>query len=171
MEIFTGGSSCYIMTEKPIPIAPDTDGDGVNLVLEKKWGSNPDKTDTDEDGIDDATEIFLLGTDPTLRDSDGDGIIDGLEDANRNGKTEMGETNPTKRDTDRDGLCDGLCRVGKNGTELRGEDVNLNGKVDEGETDPRKPDSDGDGILDEQEYFNCVLNTGGACHYSAFPIQ
>lgn len=170
VEIFEGGITCYIMAQRPLPIGLDSDGDGVNNILEREWNSDPEREDTDEDGISDANEIFGLGTDPKLRDTDGDGILDGLEDANRNGQIEMGETNPKKRDSDRDGLCDGLCLEGQNGSQLRGEDVNLNGKVDGGETDPRKQDSDGDGVLDEQEYFNCVLNTGDPCKYSGFSL-
>jgi len=171
MEIFKGGQSCYIMTEEPLPIGIDIDDDGVNTLLEKEWGSDPELKDSDRDGLEDGIEIFSLGTDPSLRDTDGDGIIDGLEDANRNGRIDMGETNATNRDSDRDGLCDGLCRSGRNGMELKGEDVNLNGVVDSGELDPRNPDSDGDGILDEQEYFNCMLGSSDNCKYPVFPIE
>ncbi|PIR49059.1 hypothetical protein COU80_01450 [Candidatus Peregrinibacteria bacterium CG10_big_fil_rev_8_21_14_0_10_55_24] len=171
IEIFRGGQSCYVMTESPLPVGIDVDGDGVNSLVEKEWGSDSEVVDTDRDGLDDGTEIFGLGTDPKQRDSDGDGIIDGLEDANRNGRIDMGETDPMKIDSDRDGLCDGLCRVGRNGLELRGEDVNLNGQVDSGEPDPRKSDSDGDGILDEQEYFNCMLESQVDCKYPVFPLQ
>ena len=162
MEIFKGGQSCYIMTEKPLPIGTDDDGDGANVAVEKDFGSNTNKPDSDGDGVRDGLEIFRLGTLPTKRDTDGDGLIDGIEDTNRNGRTEEGETNPTEWDSDRDGLCDGLCLVNK-GTELRGEDKNLNGKVDENESDPLRKDTDGDGIFDEQEYFNCILKNGKDC--------
>lgn len=161
-EIFEGGESCYIMTEEPLPIGTDNDGDGANTAVENEFMSDPNNSDSDGDGILDGLEIFRLQTMPTKRDTDGDGLIDGIEDANRNGRIEDNETNPREWDSDRDGLCDGLCLVNK-GTELRGEDKNLNGLVDKNETDPRKKDTDGDGILDEQEYFNCLLRRGKDC--------
>ncbi|MBU2213736.1 hypothetical protein KKC44_06245 [Patescibacteria group bacterium] len=170
MEIFKAESSCYVMTEAPLPVGADEDGDGVNIFVENTFGSDPTIQDTDGDGLSDGLEIFSLMTSPTTRDSDGDGILDGLEDKNRNGKIDSGETNPLNIDSDRDGLCDGLCRVGSNGSIVRGEDVNLNGQVDDGETDPRKEDSNGNGILDEQEYFNCILNNGATCNYSAISV-
>lgn len=163
MEIFTGGQSCYIMTEEPLPIGTDNDGDGVNIAVERDYGSDPNNADSDGDGIRDGLEIFQLLSMPTRRDTDGDGLIDGIEDADRDGRVdERKETNPREWDSDRDGLCDGLCLVNK-GSELRGEDKNLNGILDKDETDPRKKDTDGDGILDEQEYFNCLLRKGKNC--------
>lgn len=161
-EIFTGGEVCYIMTSEALAIGTDEDGDGANIEVEKKYNSDPLKADTDGDGIRDGLEIFYLGTHPDKRDSDGDGIIDGIEDYNRNGRVDPGESNPTVWDTDRDGLCDGLCKV-NNGTELKGEDKDLDGELDEGETSPVLIDTDGDGILDEQEYYNCVLEGGTDC--------
>ena len=164
VEIFTGGNTCFVMTEKSIPVGADTDGDGLNNALERGYGSDNKNPDTDGDGILDGLEVFRMGSHPTKRDSDGDGIIDGIEDANRNGRFEPGETNPTQWDTDRDGLCDGLCKVNK-GQDLRGEDKNLNGEYEpgSGEYNPRKVDSDGDGVLDEHEVFLCVLGGGDDC--------
>ena len=161
-EIFKGGMACYIMTEAPIPIGTDEDGDGVNIALEKEMNTDPLVIDSDGDGIIDGLEVFGLLTRPDKRDSDGDGLIDGIEDADRDGIIDYNETDPTMWDTDRDGLCDGLCKVNK-GREIRGEDKNLNGIVDVNETDPRTEDTDGDGILDEQEYFNCLLAGGTDC--------
>lgn len=57
-------------------------------------------TDTDGDGIDDATELFLLGTSPSVRDSDGDGVDDGVE--------AVAGLDPTDNDTDGDGTLDGI---------------------------------------------------------------
>ena len=161
-EIFTGGMVCYVMTNEALPIGTDEDDDGANIEVEKTHNSNPNKVDTDGDGVRDGLEIFYLGTHPDKRDSDGDGIIDGVEDKNRNGKIDIDESNPMVWDSDRDGLCDGLCKV-NNGKELRGEDKNLNGILDEGETSPIHIDTDGDGILDEQEYFNCILAGNSDC--------
>jgi len=163
-EIFTGGDTCYIMTEQSIPIGTDDDKDDLNSALERAHGSDPHNPDTDADGVPDGLEVFRAGTFPTKRDSDGDGIIDGLEDANRNGLFEAGETNPMEWDTDRDGLCDGLCTVNK-GRDARGEDKNLNGiyEPDLFEYDPRTKDSDGDGVLDEHEVYLCIINGGTNC--------
>jgi hypothetical protein len=70
-------------------VAPtDTDGDGI-----------PDATDIDDDndGVSDTQET-MDGTDPLKADTDGDGLSDGLE------KTKG--TNPLKADTDGDGIND-----------------------------------------------------------------
>ncbi|MCF7845005.1 MAG: hypothetical protein K9M03_04225 [Kiritimatiellales bacterium] len=171
LEIFKAESSCYVMTEAPLPVGTDEDGDGVNIQVERAAGSDPEIADTDGDGLSDGIEVFSLHSNPIIRDSDGDGILDGLEDKNRNGKVDSGETDPLNIDSDRDGLCDGLCRVGSNGKIVRGEDINLNAEIDEGETDPNSEDSNGNGILDEQEYFNCMLGSTANCNYSAFPIE
>jgi hypothetical protein len=162
MEYFEGGTTCYLMTEQPLPIGIDSDGDLANSYVERSFNSDPLSPDTDGDGVSDGLEIFELGSSPLRRDSDGDGLIDGIEDMNHNGKLDYGETDVTNMDSDHDGLCDGLCLV-NSGQELRGEDKNLNGVVDEGETNPTMSDTDGDGILDEQEYFNCLLTGGLDC--------
>ncbi len=161
-EIFVGGTVCYVMTEDPLPIGTDEDKDAANIKIENIYGSDPKNADTDADGILDGLEIFHLGTHPNRRDSDGDGLIDGIEDKNRNGRIDPGEPDPTQWDTDGDGLCDGLCKV-NNGKQILGEDKNLNGELDENETDPTLVDTDGDGILDEQEYYNCLLEGGEDC--------
>lgn len=69
-------------------------------------------------------------------DYDGDGLVNRVENPNRNGTVEQGETDALRPDTDYDGIPDGR------------EDENLNGLVDPGETDPRTVDSDGDGQWD-----------------------
>lgn len=55
--------------------------------------------DSDGDGLDDATERFELGTDPSNPDTDGDGVPDGVEVA--------AGLDPTDADTDGDGVTDG----------------------------------------------------------------
>ena len=98
---------------------------------------NHDK-DSDGDGIVDAIEIPGC-TDELIVDSDGDLIDDGVEDANKNGDVDPGETNPCKWDTDLDGLADGE------------EDANQNGVRDDGELDPLDFDSDDDDYGDGLE--------------------
>lgn len=163
-EVFTGGTSCFVMTQRPIPIGTDEDGDGLNSAEERNHRSDPNIQDSDSDGIHDGLEVYRMGSNPIISDTDGDGIPDGIEDANRNGKFDSGETNPTEWDTDRDGLCDGLCKVNK-GQDLRGEDKNRNGlyEPDKNEYNPRTVDSDGDGVLDEHEVYLCVLAGGDDC--------
>jgi hypothetical protein len=73
---------------------------------------------------------------PGQRDLDGDGISDWMEDRDRNGFRDPGETDWMNPDTDGDGIPDGA------------EDFNLNGVLDAGETSPLIYDTDGDGIWD-----------------------
>jgi hypothetical protein len=105
--------------------------------------------DTDRDRIPDVVEdanrngrVDPGETDPRKADTDGDGLADGVEDANRDGRRDPGETSPRRGDTDGDGLSDGL------------EDQNRNGQVDPGETSPRLADTDGDGLDDGLEDEN-----------------
>lgn len=79
---------------------------------------------------------WLARTRAEVLDRDGDGLADDVEDVNRNGIVDEGETDPSRADSDGDLVIDGL------------EDANGNGRVDEGETDPRNPDTDGDRIAD-----------------------
>jgi len=164
IEFFKGGQLCYIMTEAPLAIGLDDDGDRLNNRLEKDLGTDELLEDTDADGILDGIEV-KYGLDPNQRDSDLDGIIDGIEDADWDGIIDTGETDPRRLDTDRDELCDGLCRKRlSNGQILYvGEDKNLNGVVDSGETSPLLPDTDGDGIFDFQEYLACLTKGKRAC--------
>ncbi len=122
--------------------AGDADMDGIGDDEEEELGTNPNSADSDEDGLDDWTEIHGENpTDPTNRDTDGDGIADGVEDANQNGALDEGETDPKNPDTDGDSLADGA------------EDSNGNGVVDGNETDPRLRDTDGDGMPDDGDPF------------------
>lgn len=56
-------------------------------------------TDSDGDGLSDAEEQLIVGTDPNNADTDGDGIGDGVEVINR--------LNPLDADMDKDGISDG----------------------------------------------------------------
>lgn len=94
----------------------DSDGDGLLDIEENAWCTRADSPDTD-----------------------GDGIPDSVEDANRNGRVDPGETDPCRADTDGDGLTDYQ------------EDDNRNGRWDYGETSGWNADTDGDGIADGAE--------------------
>ena len=101
----------------------DTDDDGILDGIEDANGNgqvdvgetNPCEIDSDSDGIQDGTELgYILidvgsdtdttifqpdldpgtTTDPIDSDSDGDGVMDGLEDVNKNGRLDSGESDP-----------------------------------------------------------------------------
>ncbi|MSP93072.1 MAG: hypothetical protein EXR79_14935 [Myxococcales bacterium] len=171
----------------PICFDSDSDGlgDGVELGFDKPQVSpkQPNAT-TKPPFIADADPTS--NTDPKEKDTDGDGLIDGLEDANKNGKWDpaLGETDATKADTDGDGLDDGFettyAKGGGAGVPLQpldGKDgkfdndgdglSNLDefgaltkqkdGKTVFASTNPRNKDTDGDGLGDMEE----VLGTFG----------
>ncbi len=71
------------------------DGDGDGTVVQ--WLAS---VDSDADGLDDAEERNLYGTDWTDPDTDNDGLTDGAE-------INTHHTNPNTADTDNDGLTDG----------------------------------------------------------------
>jgi hypothetical protein len=92
-------------------VAPEKDPD---TDLDTDPDTEPDiDLDTDEDGITDQDEIDLYGTNPNKADSDGDGINDGEELAywmDRWGADDDGDglINLLDEDSDNDGLTDGL---------------------------------------------------------------
>jgi hypothetical protein len=149
------------------PRNPDTDNDGLRDGDEdKNWNhvvdageTNPlvPDLDTDMDGIPDFRES-QLGFDPNDPDMDDDGLNDGVEDANRDGVVNAGETNPRRSDSDCDGIKDG------------DEDANHNGIRDTGETDPLARDTDGDlladglerGVTVNPDPVNCTMFTPDA---------
>lgn len=129
------------------PILPQT-----TIEYHLGYGTNPAKTDSDLDGLDDGVEVSL-GTIPTTDDSDGDGILDGVEVSN--------DTNPRSEDTDGDGLKDGwevangLNPLLAEGDDGASADIDKDGLPNSLEqywgTDPWNNDSDGDGLPDGVE--------------------
>jgi len=82
------------------PNDSDTDNDGLSDGLEvNTHGTDPLKADTDGDGLTDITEINTHLTDPTKADSDNDRLSDGAE-------ITVHSTNPLRADTDDDGVND-----------------------------------------------------------------
>jgi len=59
------------------PSVLDLDKDGLENQLEAKLGTNPEISDTDNDGLSDYDEYCKYRTDPTKKDSDSDGKPDG----------------------------------------------------------------------------------------------
>lgn len=124
----TASNDSAKMGEDVIGIADD-DGDSVPNALEDLLGSSNESDDTDGDGIDDYTEIYLIGSDPIVDDSAEDMDNDGL--TNYDEVTFYG-TSASKADTDLDGLTDG-------------NEISIYG------TDPLVYDTDGDGVCDGRE--------------------
>ncbi len=131
-------------TDPYVPDNPgDSDGDGIPDLCELALGTNlfdpndpPDpNVDSDNDGLIDAYEVCVYGTDVDYYDSDFDGLPDGWEVANC--------LNPLDNDTDGDGIGDSFDDDDNDG--LNNLDEWLYG------TDPQNPDTDGDGTSDGNE--------------------
>lgn len=107
----------------------DSDRDGLSDSLEIQFGSDPYNTDTDDDGVDDYTELNWLNTDPSATNN-------GADDADCDGLTNAEEclygTNPAYYDTDHDGLSDYE-------------------EIYKYKTDPLNTDTDNDGVPDGTE--------------------
>ncbi len=137
-----GGASTYHVTSEPN--ATDSDNDGLNDTREFNLGCDPRLVDTDGDGLSDAKET-KLGTDPTHWDTDGDGLDDAAEFSFF--------SDPLLFDTDGDGLNDSHeFDLGSNPImpdtdqdELSDYDEFLLG------ANPTNPDTDGDFMLDGEE--------------------
>ena len=162
------------------PLTPDTDGDGLNDGAEDLDGNgaidagesdpndpcDPDfnnavclAIDTDGDGIADALETNVLGTDPLDVDSDDDGIADN-DELGGDSTLDAGDTNPALADTDGDGLQDGTESGVTAGVDDPDGDGPLSG-TDAGvfipdtdpsaTTNPLDDDTDDDGLMDGSE--------------------
>lgn len=57
----------------------DTDKDGLDDVREQELGTDPNKTDSDSDGLTDGDEVLIWKTNPLSQDSDNDTYLDGDE--------------------------------------------------------------------------------------------
>lgn len=79
----------------------DIEPDGLTNLKEYQNNTDPQISDSDQDGLNDGLEVKTYGTNPLLKDSDGDGLTDG-DEANTHG------TDPTLADTDGDKVNDAL---------------------------------------------------------------
>ena len=91
------------------PVDTDSDQDGLLDTVETNTGiyvdagntgTDPEKDDTDGDGLNDGEEVDTYYTNPVEDDTDGDGLNDGEE-------VDTYYTNPVEDDTDDDGMPDG----------------------------------------------------------------
>ncbi|HVM55371.1 MAG TPA: hypothetical protein VM262_19455, partial [Acidimicrobiales bacterium] len=83
------------------PQKADTDGDGLDDFVEKGLAIDPRDADTDDDGLTDAEEFNEIFSDPAIQDTDGDTLADGLEVTFYNSSAILA-------DTDGDQLPDGV---------------------------------------------------------------
>ena len=92
-------------------IDTDSDEDGLEDLTEVNLGTDRFNPDSDEDDLPDGYEYFEIQTDPTEYDTDENGIGDGDEDFEGDGLTNVQEysngTAPYSGDTDEDGFPDG----------------------------------------------------------------
>lgn len=114
----------------------DTDTDEVPDYIEELFGTNTNSDDTDGDGVSDYIEIFKISSDPNVYDTDSDGTLDGDEDPDNDGLSNIEEieigTDLTKADSDSDGLTD-------------------YDEFNHYQTDPLIYDTDADGVSDGYE--------------------
>lgn len=147
-------------------VGVDTDGDGFTDMVERSgwqtiqgatYVTNPNRQDTDDDGLTDRQEagevirspdagtVCQGLTDPTRADSDGDLLGDGVETLGWSSDAgERFETDPNVPDTDGDGLLDGW-EAGIRAPSSPDE------KTFALYSNPRKIDSDDDGLSDAEE--------------------
>lgn len=60
----------------------DSDRDGLRDIDERRYGTDPNKADTDDDGLTDYQEVTIYKTNPLKADTDGDGYTDSEEVTN-----------------------------------------------------------------------------------------
>ncbi len=76
--ILGAGLSLFAATSLYI-LFSDLDNDGLSTIDElTRYGTNPNRTDSDGDGLSDGKEI-LYHSDPLNIDTDGDGLLDGID--------------------------------------------------------------------------------------------
>lgn len=81
------------------PNLSDTDNDGINDLEEQSKNTDPRQPDTDKDGLDDFQELEVFNSNPTNKDTDKDGLSDGDE-------VKKHKTSPILKDTDGDQIDD-----------------------------------------------------------------
>lgn len=161
MVIQTWEAADAARTAVSLPYDGDKDADGVIDLVELGYGASPFLLDSDGDGLDDPYEVeyTVPFTSPGSPDTDGDGTLDGDEDIDFDGLSNLMErdlgTHPRLLDSDGDGIGDQILLLGEDMGAITG-DTDGDGLSDESEarlgTDPSHVDSDRDGIPDSQEF-------------------
>ncbi|NMC16043.1 MAG: hypothetical protein GYA40_05290 [Chloroflexi bacterium] len=111
----------------------DFDRDGVVDVVEMRLGSSPFAADTDNDGLSDAYELNFLvpHTLPNTADTDNDGLLDGDEDLDEDGLTNLSEQ--------------------QNGTDPLVSEMTDGGEISSGSASPSVNDMGKGGLADGSE--------------------
>lgn len=151
----------------------DLDSDGLSNLRESQLKTAANKSDTDNDGLNDRAEVDTHSSNPLLADTDSDGMKDGWEaqhrlnlksddsanDIDGDNLTNLVEhglnTNPRKKDSDNDGLDDDV-EVNTHGTNPALADTDKDGlndglEINIHQTNPKLADSDSDGMPDGWE--------------------
>ncbi len=154
----------------PSWIGLDDDEDGLNNTMESIFFTNPYVADSDNDGLDDETELEY-NLDPTNSHDVGfDHDYDGLSTLS---EISIYETNIVSNDSDNDGLLD-YEEINTYGTNPISNDTDNDGIYDYEETvsgsdgfitNPTDEDTDGDGINDYEEI------TSGTDGYITNPVD
>lgn len=138
--------------EQALTAAKDTDGDGLSDEEENELGTNPNHTDSDNDGLTDGDEVNTYKTNPLDSDTDKGGVSDGNEV--QRGTDPLSPKDDISTDSDNDGLTDSEEKA--LGTEFNnpdsdGDGLNDGAEVNTYKTDPLNPDSDAGGVTDGNE--------------------
>jgi hypothetical protein len=124
----------------PNAAAADPDQDALHNEEEFALGTDPNRYDTDGDGLYDGLEVEVMFTNPLVMDSDGDGVNDGAE---------APYFNPLIADTDGDGILDGQECIFCAGGPGNPDPAPAPAPVDPAPAG--RPDRDGDGLYDDDE--------------------
>jgi pimeloyl-ACP methyl ester carboxylesterase len=142
-------------------MSKDSDGDGLQDIMENYYHTDSNNPDTDGDGLPDLYEIATTNTDPLMKDTDGNSVGDGQEDFDEDQLTNLEEyhagTNPLEADTDHDGLIDSeelnTSKTMPTKYDTDGDTLGDGREIELG-LNPLLQDTDGDGILDKDEQFS-----------------
>lgn len=137
----------------------DPDTDELPNDVEKRAGTDPNKPDTDGDGLADGEEVTSTGTDPTKPDpQDSDRDEDGLTDRR---EIDAG-TDPLKPDTDGEGLDDRF-ELQEFGSDSTKQDTDADALTDDSEhrlgTNPNNPDINNNGTPDGFETYTSTKSS------------
>jgi hypothetical protein len=136
---YTGNSSYLVLSN---PSRPDSDFDGLPDLAERILGTDPNKSDTDNDGLSDFDELADFERFFGLDEQHPGFFVDGAN------SLQYGSS-PTSFDTDGDGLDDRRELVVGYRLVVPGESVPR-----QIYTNPLTFDTDGDGVSDIDEFYN-----------------